>query len=270
MKTGVKYSLLSISLCLTLCACKHLFSKPKELVSYSELKAEKNYYDSIPGKVRVRDYFCSYRYYLDGDPYTGRVEDYFRAGHPKLKGSFKDGYPTGRWLYYLDNDSLQRAGEFENGYAKGEWNFFDKKGTKIQQLIYTVKGRHVSTDTLIITYDDGSHWEKRDSSFYHFYPDGKTAYILNADGSAGTFMDKNGNVTAEMTDFIKKNLITHEITYYVNHGANEKAYRALIASYDKWTEAQKLDFIGANSVTVGPRSMLPKASILSQFQVHVH
>lgn len=245
-------ALYTFLLCLILSSCSQLGLR-KDVVTYAELKAEKNYYDSIP-HIKVRDNACPYRYFFHGDPYTGRIEDYYSPGHPRLLGAMKDGYAEGEWRQYRDNDSLKNIGSFKNGYVTGEWRFYSKYGRLTQKLNYKINGRQVTADTLFVIYPDWSQKEVRNDSILSYYPDGKICSIETMAGDRGQYWDNAGNVTADMDEYIKHDYTTRATTYYVARGTHKKAYDGLILGYTRWTDEQLAAFAGANSVSVTSRS----------------
>jgi antitoxin component YwqK of YwqJK toxin-antitoxin module len=238
-----------------LAACDQFMPKADKAtntVHYNQLTAQKNYWDSIPGRVKVRDKWRPYRYYLNDELYTGKVADSFASGKPKLSGAFEDGYAVGPWRYYQDNDSLEQQGSFDSGYVKGEWRFYDKEGKEDTRLIYKRNGRDVSADTLMVVYDDGSRKEWTKDKTRISYPNGKTKSEVSLDGSTGSFWDINGQQTGVMNDYIKTNYLTHETTYYVAQGKHEKAFSRLMLAGWIWTEDQLNLFNKANAVTLTP------------------
>ena len=257
-------------ICFAFLACdqKAKSKTSSETIIYTQLTAERNYWDSIPGKLKVRDKCRPYRYFLEGNPYTGKVEDHFTSGKPKLSGAFKDGYAEGFWKYYQQNDSLEQTGAFENGYVNGEWRFYNRKGKEDTRLFYKRSGRDVSADTLMVVYEDGSRKEWLKDKIICSYRNGNRKYEISADGSDGTFWDINGAVTAEMKDYIRKDKITDETTFYIAQGKHQKAYKELLDyRKTKWTREQKESFETANSVTIKPR--FPFSPIIIGFQVTV-
>ena len=274
-----------LCLCLLLGACSQLSThshRDLSSVKFDQLTAEKNYWDSIPGKVKVRDKYRPYRYYLDGDPYTGKLSDSTPSGKLKTTGSLKDGYPEGPWVYYQYNGALDQTGSYEEGYMKGEWKFYDKKGNEKTRLVYTRKNHEMIADTIIVTYKNGYRKENTKAGFAEYYPDGRHQKSeISADGSTGIYWDMQGNIIAEMKDYIKGNRQTNETTFYVAKGTHKKAMDSLLAyEKTKWTEAQKFDFENATSVKItrhdkgvppppiGPRN--PRAPLyLKGFEVNI-
>ncbi len=241
-----KMKALPVLFCSLLFSCSQLGLK-KDVVTYAELKAEKNYYDSLP-HFKIWDNSCPYRYYLHGDPYTGRVEDYYSPGHPKLLGAMQDGYAIGEWKYYRDNDSLKQAGAFEKGYVKDEWKFYDRHGHLTQKLKYNVKGRQVRVDTLIVTYDDGSRKEYADGMINVYYSSGSRQSLMSSDHKTGFIVDESGQRIAELKDYVLEYKKSGDRTYYLDRGKNRPAYEALMKANKNWTDEEKRALEGAQMV----------------------
>ena len=262
MKLNVTNLLLALSLCFILNSCDQLSQNKDRTVRYSQLTPEKNYWDSIPGKVKVRDKNRPYRYYLDNKPYTGKVEDFYSSGRPKLKGAFKDGYAEGPWIYYQHNDSVDQAGSFENGYVIGEWKFYDRFGkmdTKLRYHSFHDKRSYITADTLFVRYEDDSKKEFLPDKVICTYPNGQKKSEISNDGATGTLWDKNGKVIATMKDFVLKDLETNSVTYFIAKGKNVIAYQELIKKH-QWTEQQKEAFKNANKVKVSASGYMSTSS----------
>lgn len=261
MISHIKIILLCLTIGMILSACDQLWptaNKVSGAVHYNQLTAQKNYWDSIPGRVKVRERWRPYRYYLNDAPYTGKVADSFASGKPKLSGTFEDGYAVGPWKYYQENDSLEQQGSFDSGYVKGEWRFYDKEGKEDTRLIYKRNGRNISADTLIVTYNDGSRKEWKKDKTCLYYPNGRAKAEVSLDGSTGTWWDINGQMTGEMKDYVKTNYLTEETTYYVAQGKHKITLTKLTLAFPQWTEDQLNLFAKANSVTLTPISAGPQ------------
>jgi len=248
----MKNILLCLCIGMILSACD-IWTRGNKVVPYNQLSEEKNYWDSIPGRVKVRDAARPHRYYLYNEPYTGRVEDTLSTSKPKLSGAFKDGYPVGPWRYYHLNASLSEEGSYDNdGYMSGEWKFYDNAGEIAKKVIYKRNGHYLSADTLLMVYKDGSRKEWAKEKIHLYYPNGKVEAEVSPDGSTGTWWDESGQVTWKMKDYIKHSEVTDETIYYVARGKNQKAYQALLDCW-KWSDRQKEKFANASSVTVIPQ-----------------
>lgn len=268
----MKNLFLCLSLSLALSSCDQLHRTPENnnAVSYSQLTAKRNYWDSIPGRIKVHDRARPYRYYMNGDPYTGKVEDYYSPGKPKFYGALKNGYAVGPWKYYQSNDSLEQEGAFDDsGYVTGEWRFYDRRGKEDTRLSYKRNGRYVSTDTLMVIYHNtGLRKECTKDSIYTYYPGGATKSKMTADGSSGREWDARGNMIAETKDYICRNNVTHKVTYFIAQGKHKKAYEELLDHKPSWTDEQKEAFKKATSVTLTASGYLSANQY--GFQVKVH
>ena len=261
--------MLWMSIVLFFSSCDQLIPGKMETVTYSQLTAEKNYWDSIPGKIKVRDKNRPYRYFLGNSPYTGKVEDFYKPEKPKLQGTFKDGYADGLWKYYQQNDSLEQTGSFENGYVIGEWKFYDRHGKMDTRILYHAfkdKRSFIASDTLFVKYDDGSYKELQKDKVMAYYYNGHPKNQLSLDGSSGTFWDINGQVTDEMKYFIKKNVLTKETIYFVNKGKNPIAYKILLES-EHWSEYDLEMFTRASAVTTYPMTKFSPGKVSGKIRV---
>lgn len=249
----VKNILLCLSLCLLLSACDQIRThQPSDApVIYDQLRAEKNYWDSIPGKLKVRDKYRPYRYYLNNDLYTGGIRDTTPSGRLKLVGSFKEGYAEGPWTYYHLNGTLDQVGSFEQGYVTGLWKFYDNRGEENARLFYKRDKRNIITDTLMVVNKDCIRKEWVKDSTYTYYADGSLRSRETNDGSAAKWWDRHGAVMAEMKDYVKHNKQNNEKTFYVYQQKNKIAYEALLKAYP-WDDREKRGFPFANVVTLTP------------------
>ena len=249
----MKNIFLFLCLCLILSSCDQLRQhQPSDApICYAQLRPEANYWDSIPGKVKVREKYRRYRYYLNNDLYTGKVMDTTPSGRLKLTGAFKEGYQEGPWIYYHLNGTPDAVGSYENGYVSGEWKCYDNRGQENARLLYKRHERDIATDTLMVVYRDGCKKEWLKDSMICYYPNGNKKYEMSRDGSTGTFWDINGPVLAEMKEYIKKMKFTDQTIYYVASGKHKVAYDALLKSYH-WSDKDKDLFAKADVVTTDP------------------
>ena len=248
----MKNTLLCLAMCLALSSCDQFqkTSKITKVVTYNQLTAQKNYWDSIPGKIKVRDHARPYRYYLNDNPYTGQVEDQFAPGWPKLIGTFKDGYAAGLWKYYQENDSLEQTGSFDNGYVTGEWRFYDRKGKEDTRLVYKVKNHLTFADTLMVVYSNGIRKEWHKDSICQFYANGRKKSAMLTDGSYGNAWNNNGDIVSSTTAFVTKDFEKKATIFYVAHGKHPEAMAAFRSAFDEkfWTPEEKKAFPNANKI----------------------
>jgi hypothetical protein len=220
-------------------------------IEYKDLTAKKNYWDSIPNEIKVRDRYRPYRYYYDDKPFTGSILDKFESGKPKYVGAFKNGYAQGFWKYYQPNNLLEQEGSFIDGYVDGEWKFYDKRGKENLKVRYTKVGKTVLADTLFTVNSEGERKEWLSNRILVKYHSGLVKYDYESDSASGRYLDERGKVIWEIKDYVLSNYVSGEKIFIINKGVNRSAYLTLLKHYT-WTKEQITTFDSAYRITVYP------------------
>ncbi len=89
---------------------------------YENEKREGGIYYHENGKV------ASYANYREGKPFQ-ELKEFYETGALKVKGEYDvDGYKTGNWIYYSEEESIKEKGTYYKGQKSGDWKYYNEEG----------------------------------------------------------------------------------------------------------------------------------------------
>jgi len=162
--------------------------------------------------------------YREGKLFQG-MQEFYESGKLKIKGEYdEDGYRTGSWIYYSEEEQVKEKGKYYKGQKIGNWKYFagnrcvkleefyNEYGDLELQLLNDEKGRLKKRTEFYKRNEVKSEYERidQDSDEIHvilFYENGQKKEEGNKNGlyevGKWKFWDKSGNKIAE-GDFEKE------------------------------------------------------------------
>lgn len=108
--------------------------------------------------------------YKEEGNYKNGVKDglwigYYDNGNGKkaFEGSFVDGNPHGKHIYWYDNGQVKREGEYIMGNEEGTWKHFNEDGTMALVIVYK-DGQEIKIDGVKVDQEKSSKESSIDSS----------------------------------------------------------------------------------------------------------
>ena len=95
---------------------------------------------NIPNEINLSDtiMFEGEIYQLnESKPFTGIVYNNYITGEREYEGSYKNGRPHGKIIYWYKNGSKKKEGQLNYGVQIGKWCYYDSIGILRESITYS-------------------------------------------------------------------------------------------------------------------------------------
>jgi len=67
---------------------------------------------------------------------NGMWNHYYRNGKTAFRGTYDEGEPKGKHIFYHDNGLKKKVGKYQGGEKNGIWRTFNRRGEEIETIVY--------------------------------------------------------------------------------------------------------------------------------------